>query len=72
MLPLLSNEISEAGQVWAASIRESILLPNVAIVWEARYSTPATRLMSARRRFTNCRSIRPQFSKSRSITVVTQ
>ena len=32
MLPLLSNGISEAGQVWAASIRESILLTNVAIV----------------------------------------
>jgi hypothetical protein len=32
MLPLLSNGISEAGQVWAASIRKSILLTNVAIV----------------------------------------
>jgi len=32
MLPLLLNGISEVEQVWAASIRESILLMNVAIV----------------------------------------
>jgi hypothetical protein len=30
--PLLSNGFSEVGQLWAASIRESTLLTNVAIV----------------------------------------
>ena len=39
------------GQVWAASIRESILLTNVAIVVRSSLSTPATRLMSAKAMF---------------------
>ena len=39
------------GQVWAASIKESILLTNVAIVVRSSLSTPATRLMSAKAMF---------------------